>query len=57
MTEEFKDLINGMIHPDPRLRLDMTDILVSPWMRKEIASHDVVVCEMLRREYETIRLA
>ena len=28
VSDEFMDLVNGMIQPDPEMRLDMADILV-----------------------------
>ena len=33
VSEEFKSLINSMIHPDPEARIDLPDIIVSPWLR------------------------
>ena len=50
VSDEFKNLVTSMIHPDPEMRLDMADIIVSPWLRGECATQEQVVEEMSRRE-------
>ena len=49
-SDEFKDLVNSMIHPDPEMRLDFAEIIVSPWMKGECATKEQVNTEMERRE-------
>ena len=50
MSPEFIDLVNGMMHPDPDMRLDLADIIVSPWMKGAIETKDGVITEMHKRE-------
>lgn len=53
VSPEFIALINGMIHPDPEVRLDLADVLVSPWMQGRYADREEVLTEMNKREAET----
>lgn len=32
-STELRKLILGMLHPDPRLRLNVSDVITAPWMK------------------------
>lgn len=49
-SDEFIQLINGMIHPDPEVRLDMADVIISQWLQGPTASQEEVLAEMQKRE-------
>ena len=48
-SKEFMDLVSSMINPDATMRPELTDIIVSPWMKGKMASKSEVVAEMEKR--------
>ena len=46
MSKEFKELVTSMMEPMAELRPDLADIIASPWMQGNIATHDEVIGEM-----------
>ena len=49
-TEEFKDLVQQMLHLDPNQRPTMEQILAHPWMQGGEPSESEVVAEFRSRK-------
>jgi len=46
MSKEFKNLVSSMMEPMSELRIDLPDIVTSPWMQLPIATEEEVNAEM-----------
>lgn len=50
VSQEFQDLVVSMLQPDPEMRHDLGDCVVSKWMQGPIASAEEVMEEIARRK-------
>ena len=46
LSKEFKDLVSSMMEPMSELRIDLPDIITSPWMQLPTATKEEVNAEM-----------
>jgi len=49
-SDNFKDLIAAMLHPNPSHRLNLVDIISHPWMSEQAATQQQVQAEFAQRE-------
>eukprot|EP01017_Pseudomicrothorax_dubius_P046165 TRINITY_DN8097_c0_g1_i1.p1 TRINITY_DN8097_c0_g1~~TRINITY_DN8097_c0_g1_i1.p1 ORF type:complete len:469 (+),score=73.86 TRINITY_DN8097_c0_g1_i1:317-1723(+) len=50
VSKSFKDLVSGVLNPNPKKRLNLQDIMMHPWFNQGISEKEL-------REYEEERLA
>ena len=49
LSEDFKNLVAGMLHDDPAKRLTLDEVLNHPWLKGLLATYEEVRQELLRR--------
>ena len=51
-SDDFKDLVTGMLHAMPHMRYTMNDIVNHPWTQGQRATNDEITQEFFDRELE-----
>ena len=49
LSGDFKNLVAGMLHVDPAIRLTLDEVLNHPWLKGLLATYEEVRQELLRR--------
>ena len=50
ISSNFKDLVTGMVLPNPHQRFSIADIIGHPWMQEGLPSKDELEAEFTLRE-------